>query len=193
MKIGIFGGSFNPPHNMHKNIGLELIKNNYVDKVIYVPTGNYYPKEGLVMGEKRLEMLKIMLADYNNMEVDDYEVKNRLVYTYQTLNYFKDKFYGADLYFICGTDNLKELSTWKNYQYIIDNFKFIIIRRNGDKVEEILDRYGFDRDKFIVANIEEDYISSTDVRNNIRCRVKKLTRQMDNNVLKYIEKEGLYS
>ena len=40
MKIGIFGGSFNPPHVMHKNIALNLIKNKYLDKVIYVPTGD---------------------------------------------------------------------------------------------------------------------------------------------------------
>lgn len=37
MKVGIFGGSFNPPHKMHKRIGLELIKKGYVDKIIYVP------------------------------------------------------------------------------------------------------------------------------------------------------------
>ena len=44
MKIGIFGGSFNPPHNMHKNIALELIEHGYLDKVIYVPTGDSYEK-----------------------------------------------------------------------------------------------------------------------------------------------------
>ena len=45
MKIGIFGGSFNPPHNMHENIALNLIANGYVDKVIYVPTGDNYNKK----------------------------------------------------------------------------------------------------------------------------------------------------
>ena len=40
MKIGIFGGSFNHPHNMHKNISLELIQKGYLDSAIYVPTGD---------------------------------------------------------------------------------------------------------------------------------------------------------
>ena len=47
MRIGIFGGSFNPPHMMHKNIALELLKMDYLDKVIYVPTGGLYNKVGL--------------------------------------------------------------------------------------------------------------------------------------------------
>ena len=45
MKIGIFGGSFNPPHKMHKKIALDLIKRGYVEKVVYVPTGNKYNKK----------------------------------------------------------------------------------------------------------------------------------------------------
>ena len=53
MKIGIFGGSFNPPHNMHKNIALDLIKNKYLDKVIYVPTGNKYNKKGEMYGTNK--------------------------------------------------------------------------------------------------------------------------------------------
>ena len=45
MRIGIFGGSFNPPHKKHKNIAIELIQKNYIDKIIYVPTGNKYNKK----------------------------------------------------------------------------------------------------------------------------------------------------
>ena len=58
MKIGIFGGSFNPPHNMHLGIALELIKDKYLDKVIYVPTGDNYNKIGLISFKDRLNMLK---------------------------------------------------------------------------------------------------------------------------------------
>lgn len=48
MKIGIFGGSFNPPHNMHQNIALNLIKLALLDRVIFVPTGDRYGKKELV-------------------------------------------------------------------------------------------------------------------------------------------------
>lgn len=89
MKIGIFGGCFNPPHNMHKKIALDLINNNYLDKVIYVPTGNRYNKKDLIDVKYRIEMLKLMCMDNNNLEGSDFELKNNLVYTYQTLDYFK--------------------------------------------------------------------------------------------------------
>ncbi len=60
MKIGIFGGCFNPPHNMHKDIGLNLIKKKYLDRVIYVPTGDQYQKEELIPA-KELEINQIFL------------------------------------------------------------------------------------------------------------------------------------
>ena len=42
MRIGIFGGTFNPPHKMHLKIGIDLLYKNYLDKIIYVPTGSKY-------------------------------------------------------------------------------------------------------------------------------------------------------
>ena len=91
MKIGIFGGSFNPPHKMHKEIAIELIKKHYVDKVIFVPTGSKYKyKNNLLSDKVRLEMLKLMCND-NNLEVSNYELKDDVVYTYETLNHFKNK------------------------------------------------------------------------------------------------------
>ena len=67
MRIGIFRGSFNPPHNMHKDIALNLIKNNYLDKVIYVPTSNKYNKNSLIDYKERYNMLNILCTNNNNI------------------------------------------------------------------------------------------------------------------------------
>ena len=152
MKIGIFGGSFNPPHNMHKQIALDLINNKYLDKVIYVPTGDYYQKDDLIPAPIRYTMLKIMTKDYPNLEVSDYEIKNKLVYTYQTLDYFRQKYPKDQIYFICGTDNLKELYTWKNYKHILTNYKLLVIKRNHDQVEEIIKYYQEYSNNIIILN-----------------------------------------
>lgn len=77
MKIGIFGGSFNPPHKMHESIAKELLKKNIVDKIIFVPTSNYYKKEGLISDKNRVDMLLILKRKYKNIEVSKYEL-NRL-------------------------------------------------------------------------------------------------------------------
>lgn len=187
MKIGIFGGSFNPPHNMHKNIALDLIKNKYLDKVIYVPTGNKYNKKGLANQNDRYNMLKLMIEGYDNLDVSNYEF-GKLIFTYETLNHFKNIYKNDEIYFICGSDNLKEITTWKNYDYILDNFKLIVIRRNNDDINEILSK--INSKNIVIPNINSDNISSSYIRKNINN--KKILKIMDENIVKYIIENNLY-
>ena len=59
MKIGFFGGCFNPPTNAHINLAKRALKECNLDKVIFVPIGNFYKKNELISGEHRYNMLKI--------------------------------------------------------------------------------------------------------------------------------------
>lgn len=188
MRIGIFGGSFNPPHKMHKNIALELIKKDYIDKIIYVPTGNKYNKKDLIDAKYRLEMLKLMVQKYNNLSVSDYEIKNILTYTYQTLDYFKNIYPNNEIYFICGSDNLKEITTWKKYQYILNNYKLLVIKRNNDKIGKIINN--LNTSGIILAEIISQNISSTKIRNDLK--EQKINNDLDINVMKYIKSNKLY-
>ena len=73
MRIGIFGGSFNPIHKYHELIGHHLVKNNYLDKVIFVPTGDkYHYKDISVPNDIRLKMINLVVDKYNYFEVDDF-------------------------------------------------------------------------------------------------------------------------
>lgn len=191
MKIGIFGGSFNPVHKMHKKIGKTLLEQGIIDKVIYVPTGNYYDKKELIDAEHRYKMLKLMIQNNKKFEVSDYELKNTLTYTYQTLMYFQNQYPEDEIYFICGTDNLKEFKTWKNYQFILDHFKIIVIKRNHDDLQSILKEFS-DKD-IIVINDIVDSISSTQIRKKIHMNQDhNLLEYLSFPVLEYIEKEKLY-
>lgn len=188
MKIGILGGSFNPPHKMHKTIALELIEKNYVDNVIYVPTGNKYNKKDLIDAKHRLEMLEIMTQNNDNLLVSDYEVKNILTYTYQTLDYFKSIYPNDEIYFICGSDNLKEITTWKNYKYILENYKLLVIKRNEDDVFKIVNE--LESKNIVLANMPTSTISSTEIRKNLRVGITN--DELDDKVLNYIIKKGIY-
>lgn len=183
MKIGVFGGSFNPSHLMHLNIAKELLRLKYLDKVIFVPTGNKHNKDDLIDINYRIEMLKIMTKDYNDMIVSDYENKYRVIYTYETLDYFKNEYLGSEIYFILGADNLKQLGTWKNNDYILSNYKLLVINRGNDKIEA--------SDNIVVTDILNNDISSTIIRNNID-KNDIIKRNLDKNVLEYIRKEKLY-
>ena len=196
MKIGIFGGSFNPPHKMHKKISLELIKNNYLDKVIFIPTGPSYEKKDLIEWKYRFNMLNIMTKNEPNLEVDNYENNSTLIYTYETLDYFRKKYKNDEIYFICGSDNLKELTTWKNYQYILENYKIIVIRRNNDSLKNIINKYKNYEDNIICTEeiIPMNSISSTSIRKMLKENksLKILMEYIDENVLKYIKEEHIY-
>lgn len=191
MKIGIFGGSFNPPHNMHKNIALNLIKNKYLDRVIYVPTGNKYNKRGLVNQNDRYNMVRLMIEGYNNLDVSNYEF-NKLTYTYETLDYFRNIYQNDDIYFICGSDNLKEITSWKRYDYILKNYKIIVIKRNNDDMDKIINKLLIYSKNIIYVNDIENSVSSTLVRENLnRNNNEYLIQNMDTKVIKYIKNNSI--
>lgn len=188
MKIGIFGGSFNPVHNMHKNIALELIEKEYLDRVIYVPTGDKYEKRDLINFKDRLEMLKLMIAYHDRFGVSDIGNSNNYQYTYQVLDYFKNIYGDDDIYFICGSDNLEYFDTWREYEYILKYYKLLVIRRNGDNIDSILNKYIEYLDRIIVADINENNISSTYIRDNI----DDVLEYLDERVYRYIKRKRLY-
>ena len=194
MKIGIFGGSFNPPHKMHLKMATSLIENGYLDKVIFVPTGTKYPKIELASNLDRFQMLELMLEKHPDLDVSDYELKQDLVYTYQTLDYFKKKYPNDEIYFILGSDLLKGFMNWKNYSYILNHFKILVTLRNYDTKEELEELTLPNKNNLLYTNIELEPLSSTEVRENVRQgNLEFLEETLDDSVLKYIQKRKLYS
>lgn len=193
MRIGVFGGSFNPPHKMHFKIGLDLLNNNYLDKVIYVPTGSKYKyKNNLVSDIDRFNMLKLMTCNDERFIVSDFELKDREIYTYETLDYFRNIYVNDEIYFICGADNLSYIDLWKNGFYLLENYKFLVVKRYTDPIDNILNKLGKYRDNIIISNIEMNSLSSTEVREKIKNR-EDVSDLLDDNVIGYIEKNKLYN
>lgn len=185
MKIGIFGGSFNPPHKMHKSIAKELIKKKYVDLVIIVPTGiKYHYKNNLLENDIRYRLLKEMTAKEENILVSKYEFQEKEVFTYETMEYYQKQYPNDELYFICGSDNMKYLKEWKDWEKLLDKYKLLVIPRNTKKVEEIKKEFAPYLDHIVLANMEANDISSTIIRNALK--------ENNNEILKkYLDKEVL--
>ncbi len=192
MKIGVFGGSFNPIHKRHEQIALFLLKQHYVDKIVFVPTGEKYSyKSNLCSVKDRYEMLKLVTSKYNNMIVSDYELKKSVVYTWETLDYFAKQNINDDIYFICGTDNLDYIDTWKKSDYILNNYKFLVINRKGNDIASLIIKYKKYSHNIIDVPMELDDLSSTLIRDEIR-KGGDVSSYLDKSVLKYIEKSKLY-
>ena len=192
MRIGILGGSFNPPHKMHFKMGLDLINKDYVDKIIYVPTGSKYKyKNNLIADNHRFKMLELMIKNDFRFEVSDYELKDYVVYTCDTLKYFKEKYPNDEIYFVCGADNLSYVDEWKNGIFLLENYKFLVIKRCTDDIDEILKRFDKYKDNIIVSDVEPDSLSSTEIRNRIKNN-EDILELLDKEVYEYINKNNLY-
>ncbi len=194
MRIGIFGGSFNPPHNAHKSMAISLIETGYLDKIIYVPVGNLYNKPYLANDADRYNMLKLMIEGYDYLEVSDYEF-GQLTYTYQTLTHFKNQYPNDDICFICGSDNLKEFTTWREYKYVLSHFKIIVTKRNDDNIDEIINTFREYQNNILVTDINFDKdISSTVIRDKIKTNdtFETMADYVDKKVIDYIKNHQLY-
>ena len=82
MKLGVFVGSFNPVHKGHIKIVNYILEKNYVDKVLIIPTGNYWDKNDIIDIKHRINMLKYYETD--KIKIDN--TLNDIQYTYQIIN-----------------------------------------------------------------------------------------------------------
>ena len=194
MKIGIFGGSFNPPHKMHKEIANELIKKGYVDKIIFVPTGSKYEyKNNLESNEVRYTMLSLMCCKEKDITISKYELQDKPIYTYQSLDHFQRRHQDDEVYFICGTDNLSYMDQWKRGKYILENYKILVIKRETDDIEPLLEKYKKYKENIVVTDVKEQKLSSTYIREEIKKgNYRNIKKYVDRKVYRYIRKNHLY-
>ncbi len=193
MKIGIFGGSFNPPHNMHLNIVENLINKKYLDKVIIVPTGLHYSyKSNLISNKHRYNMLKLLAKHNKNIEISDFEFQNEEIHTYDTLEHYKNIYKNDTIYFICGLDNLSYINKWYKAESLLKNYKFLVIGRSTNNKEEVLNNLKEYQANIIITDIELNDISSTKIRDNIYNKDFNYEKYLNKEVYDYIIKNNLY-
>lgn len=186
-KIGFFGGCFNPPINTHIDIANKLVQNSVIDKVIFVPVGDYYKKQNLVPAIHRYNMLQLSCENYKNLEVEDIASTYKgMLYATDTFELIQKKYSNtADIYFIMGSDNFQKMPSWKNYEEIIKKYKFIVIERLKHEIPCNLSNVIYFHNKQV-----ED-ISSTSIRHKLQNR-EDVTDWVNEKVFLYIQKNKLY-
>ena len=185
MKIGIYVGSFNPPHKGHIKI-VNHLANNYLDKIIIIPTGNYWDKLDLVSINDRINMLKY----YENEDIIIDTKNNNIEYTYQILEKLSKEYNMDELYLIIGADNIISFHKWKNYQDIL-KYNLMILNRDNIDIIKYLNKLNKKNKYIIVNDLPNIDISSTMIRNKIRNNEDVLD-YIDNNVYNYIKQKKLY-
>ncbi|HPC37894.1 MAG TPA: nicotinate (nicotinamide) nucleotide adenylyltransferase [Exilispira sp.] len=196
MRIGIFCGSFDPPHLGHLILPCYAIKEFDLDKIIYVPSFKSVNKDRhFASCNDRLNMLKLLISRNPLLSIEDYEIlKNTPSYTFETLTYLKEKYFlKKESCFLCiGSDWIDDLPNWKNFDIIKSLTNFIIFKRYPflDDIEKKMERIKIDKNEFLILKKQID-ISSSEIRNLI-AEQSNFSYLLSESVYKYIIEKGLY-
>ena len=198
MKIGIYGGTFNPLHTGHIHAVRQAMETLRLDKLLMIPDRIAPHKEipsGSPTPEQRLQMLQLAVAGEPGIEVSDIELKREgPSYTYLTVETLRETYPDAKLYLIMGTDMFLSFHTWKNPERITAQATLAVMYR-GDKGEKAaIDarKAEMEADGVEVELVENDTIpiSSTQLRRLLafRCADAFLPAGVGD----YIRENGLY-
>ncbi len=196
MRIGIYGGSFNPVHNGHIHLALTAVSELGLDRLFLMPSkiSPHRSSDEYVSEEDRLEMLRLACRVSDKLEVCDYELRSeRVSYTIFTVEEFRRRFPDAELFLLVGSDMLMIFETWKRFEDILRECTLAVVSRcEGDmpelekKAEELR---GFGN--IVICRAGPVVVSSSDIRKKI-AKKQKYSCYLDENVVQYIRMKKLY-
>lgn len=141
MKIGIFGGCFDPIHNGHVLPLRQARRLLGLDRVLFLPTARppHKPDRRFAPAMARFAMAELALLDESGMEVSAFELTpGRPAYTIDSLEHFQRLHSDAALVLLVGSDALADLSRWHRWRDIIDSFELGVLTRSGADQDEIV-------------------------------------------------------
>lgn len=212
MRIGIFGGTFNPIHNCHLAVAEETLKKMSFDLIFFVPSGNPPHKEEEIIDPKdRYEMVLLAAKENPRFRVLDLEVSRPgKSYSVETIREIKSLYEeGNMLFFMVGIDAFLEIATWKDAELLFSLCNFVIISRPSSSfsdVSKIPFLKGVACQKEISAGsqisfvpnysiyfvaVSPCYISSTALRERLK-EGRSITGLLPRKVESYIIKKKLY-
>ena len=193
MKICLFGGTFNPPHLGHLIIAQTIFEAENFDKIIFIPANISPHKKNKKTSriDMRVKMLDLAIKDNPNFELSNIEMaRGGVSYSYETIITFKNDNNIAtnDLYYLIGSDTLKNFHQWKNSKKILNECKLIVAIRPGFNPSDI--------PNWILSNVQFSNIPRIEISSSIireRWKNGKTIRYMVTQpVWKYINDNKLF-
>lgn len=130
MRIGLFGGSFDPAHEGHAHVAETALKRLRLDRVWWLVTPQNPLKPQSSPFEKRLKSARTM-AHGSKMVVTDLEKQLGSRFTFETLRALKTHYPDVDFYLIMGADNLANFRKWRNWREVANSVPVVIVSRPG--------------------------------------------------------------
>ena len=204
MKIGIIGGTFDPIHKGHVHIALSALREFKLDRVWFMPAGKPYFKAGTLVTSPglRLEMTRAAVKEHADIfDICDIEINDTCrTYTADTLLKLRSSYPCDSFFYILGFDSLSMLNKWYRPDIILSNAVILCAARDPDSNQEEKTALEAEKLKRLFPEIVPDIrlihtpwldISSTMIR-RLAAENRDISAYVDKEVLKIIEKNGLY-
>lgn len=196
MRLGIYGGSFDPVHNAHLSIARACQQQAALDSVWFVPTA-VQPlklKGPHASNKQRLEMLRLAIAYEPTWRICTLEIdRGGLSYTVDTLRQIHNELPAAELFFLMGADALREVSLWREPEVIFELASALVVSRPGAAEVDLdaLARFPHAVERSQLVALAPMDISSTEIRRRA-AGGRPLDELVPPEVAKYIVERGVY-
>ena len=191
MRIGLFGGSFNPIHNGHVALGRKMLSAAALDEVWYMVSPQNPLKAAssdLAPEDVRLQLVQAALDGEPGLKASDYEFHlPRPSYTWSTLQHLQKDYPDAEFVLIIGGYNWECFDRWAHYEDILRNYEVVVYPRQGSEVKKV---YGVG-EKVKVLDVPLFPVSSTEIRQMIH-KGENIAGLVPDAVLRRVEKYSLY-
>ena len=170
MKIGLYGGTFDPIHLGHLIVIENAINETKLDRVIILPSSNppHKKHKDKTKADIRVEMVAEAIKDNPKIILSTFESSNNMVrYTHDTLEYFTKNLESHEIFYIMGEDSFMTIDSWRNYEKIL-GFNIIVFAREGIEKDSPLakkvEKVRKDNPNIYLIDILNINISSTLIR-----------------------------
>jgi nicotinate-nucleotide adenylyltransferase len=199
-KLGILGGSFNPIHNGHIELGIKAKEQFDLNKIIVMPNNKpAYKDDGQLIGNRdRVNMINMAIQNLRDFEFSDLELtRGGITYTSDTLEFLSARYPEVRWYFIMGGDSVDSFLEW-NRPEVITRLASLIVTTRGDidktkvmvDINKIKEKYPWSDIAFEI--IDGMDISSSDIRKRV-AKGQSISGMVPTQVEEYIKSTGLYS
>ncbi len=198
-RIGVMGGTFDPPHIGHLAAAEMARAELKLDTVLFVPTNRSPWKMGKVMTttEQRVEMVHQAIADHPQFALSRVDVdRPPPSYTYETLRLLKAQFADDELFFIMGLDSLRDLGNWQRADEIVRLARLVVCARPGVTMDvgqmmDLLHRLPDLLQRLTFVEMPELEIAASNLQQRVR-NGQSIRYLVPSPVCKYIAEQGLY-
>jgi nicotinate-nucleotide adenylyltransferase len=135
MKIGLFGGSFDPVHLGHLLVAQAAVEELKLDRLFFIPAAQspFKPESKPAPASARLRLLRLALASKTRYEIDDQEIRRGSIsYTIDTVRDYRKRFPNAELFYLIGADHAAKLNQWREPDELAKLAEFAVVPRPGE-------------------------------------------------------------